>query len=164
MRARRRALMLEIHRMVSRYSSDRFDLQDSESAFVLLFVFRCCRSVVSILLSVTSTWQIPAAPCAPAAEAPSHTSIEICPKNTLKFWVWRSTGLCWFGTLLTFICRNSWACVWFIIDHVSNFEIAAPSTSAYEIQLRSFLLGSSTCKLVSFFEASSFAPSGQSAC
>jgi len=37
MRARRRALVLEIHRMVSRYSSDRFDLQDSESTFVLLF-------------------------------------------------------------------------------------------------------------------------------
>lgn len=70
--------------MVSRYSSDRFDLQDSESAFVLLFVFRCCRSVVSILLSVTSTWQIPAAPCAPAAEAPSHTSIEICPKKHVE--------------------------------------------------------------------------------
>lgn len=84
MRARRRALVLEIHRMVSRYSSDRFDLQDSESAFVLLFVFRCCRSVVSILLSVTSTWQIPAAPCAPAAEAPSHTSIEICPKKHVE--------------------------------------------------------------------------------
>jgi hypothetical protein len=84
MRARRRALVLEIHRMVSRYSSDRFDLQDSESALVLLFVFRCCRSAVSISLSVTSTWQIPAAPCAPAAEAPSHTSIEICPKKHVE--------------------------------------------------------------------------------
>jgi hypothetical protein len=124
------------------------------------FALRCCRIVVSISLSVTSTWQIPAAPCAPAAEAPSHTSIEICPKKHVEILSLEIDRIVLIWNLANIhLSKFLGLCV---VHHrpCEQFRNCSSKYISIEIQLRSFLLGSSTCKLVSFFRSIVFCSIG----